>query len=245
MTAFGGFGGQRFPADAVTTAVDLDPGHTAIVGLLEAAINDELADAWAAIVGTLPTDHYLRLFSQIRPVGTASTLEMTPQVMTQYQSQWPVLAVYREGAPRLDWVSLQYRGWTQDWSVDYVIGPLKAQHLGKVGRFVIAVARVIENTITNGYHPAYLSGARQFFGQFSSIDPIGVMGPGIAQSLTDSEPGGYYGLTVTLRTLERRVETDYASATTFETITGYVPVGTGTADVMTEQYTTITVENGS
>lgn len=245
MTNYGGFGGLRFPAPAVVSAADLDPGHTAILGLLEAAINDELGDAWRGIVGGLGSGHYLAQATEIKPVGTPSTFELTPQLMSQFQAQWPVLAVYREGNPKLEWSSTQYRHWIQEWSVDYAIGPLQAAHIPRVGRFVIAVGRLIDNVIVNGYHPAYQNGARQFYGQFASLEPIAITGPGIAQSLTDGEPGGYYGLTVTLRSIERRVETGYANASTFETYTGHVPVGTQTDTTMAEQYLTVTIENGS
>lgn len=240
---YGGFGSQRFPAPAVTNAAALDPGHEAILGLIQAALNAELGDAWRAIVATLPAGHFLSRPASIQPVGYATTIETTPQQFTQVKAAWPLLAVYREGEPEMSWLTTGMRSWKQQWSVDYVIGPIDAAHVNKIGRFAIAVARVINRVITLGYHPDYNSGVCAFFGQFAQIETKSIQGPGVQQSLTEEAGSGYYGLTVTLESIERQIEDGYAATGMVDVDAGYVAVGTATAAPMTEQRTTITIEN--
>lgn len=240
-TDHGGFGAVRFPAPAVGSAQDLDPGQIAILELLEAAINAELGTAWCSIVATLRDEAKLRQSRQ--PVEFASTMELTPQEMTQVVTAWPLLAVYRQGEPEFDQLTLEYDKLTQQWSVDYVIGPLSAAHKVKIGRFCNSVAKLIWRTLDRGYHSAYKGGARQFLGQFTSIKATGVQGPGVAQSLGEESGSGYYGMTVLVETVEREVYDDVAQEGAFETDTGYVPLGTGTAPPLTAIESTLTLVN--
>lgn len=242
---YGGFGAQRFPAPTVASATALDPGHEAIIGLVQTAINSELGDAWRGIVANLSPDHFLVRPSITQPVGSVSSLEPSPQQMTQFKAEWPLLAVYREGDPELTWLTTGMRSWKQQWSVDYVIGPIKAAHVNKIGRFVIAVARVIDRVITLGYHPDYNNGVCAFFGQFTQIETKSIQGPGMSAMLTTESGAGYYGLTVTLESVERQVEDGYAATGMVDVDAGYVAVGTATEPPMTEQYTTVTIENQS
>lgn len=234
MTSFnGGFGSLRFPAPSVDSAAQLDPGHEAIIGLLKTAINSELGNAWTGIVAELDADHYLRR-KELQPVSWTSDLEATPQQLTQFKTEWPILCVYRQGEPELVWLQNSGQSWKQQWSVDWIVGPLKAAHIHKVGRFAISVARCICRTIDLGYHPNYNHGICCFFGQFVQIDSKGVAGPGIQQSLTEESGSGYYGLTVTLETIEREYEDAVAKVGEINTDTNYVKIGTGTSVPLTE-----------
>jgi hypothetical protein len=239
-----GFGATRFPIPGtIDSAYDVDPGQATILGLVEAAINAELGDAWRKMLGELPNTHPLIRGGSTNPVGVASPLEVTPQQMTQWKAAWPVLAAYRQGEPEFSWLSTERRQLKQEWSVDWVIGPLDAGQIIRLGRFTVAVARIVDAVISRGYHPAYKSGARQFFGQFASIETKSVQGPGIAQSLTEESGGGYYGLTVTLESIERDVMDGAAYAGLIDVDNGYVAVGTGTADTLTEIVDSILYEN--
>lgn len=239
---YGGFGAQRFPAPAVTNAALLDPGHEAILGLVHAAINAELGDAWRAIVASLPAGHFLAKPAAIQPVGYATTIETTPQQFAQFKASWPLLSVYREGEPELSWLTTGMRAWKQRWSVDYVIGPIDVAHVNKIGRFAIAAARVIDRVITLGWHPDYNGGVCAFFGQFAQIETKGVQGPGVQQSLTEESGSGYYGLTVTLESVERQVEDGYAAPGMVDVDACYVAVGTATEDPMTAHHATVAIE---
>lgn len=239
-----GFGATRFPIpDTIESAYDVDPGQATILGLIEAAINAELGDAWLKMLGELPANHPLTRDGSTKPVGTALPFEVIPQHMTQWKARWPVLAAYREGEPEFGWMSTERRQLTQQWSVDWIIGPLDAGQIIRLGRFAVAVARIIDAVISRGYHPAYNGGARQFFGQFANIETKSIQGPGIAQSLTEESGGGYYGLTVTLESVEHDVMDGAAYAGLFDVDNGYVAVGTGTADTLTEIVNSIVYEN--
>ena len=244
-----GFGSTRLPSPVVTEGADLDPGQSSILGLLEAAINSETGDAWRGLMGTLRADVFLSKAipnATGLPVGHASRIEVTPAQMTQYSSGWPLLAVYRQGEPELTPMTLGgLDTLKQEWSVDYVVGPLKAGHIVKLSPFCVLVSRAIMVAIMHGYHPDFRGGAKQFAGEFSNIRVKSIQGPALAASLSEEQGSGYYGMTVVVETIERTVLDGYADANTFETYTGYVPVGTGTAAPMVEIFDTVTMEYGT
>lgn len=244
MSSFnGGFGAVRFPAPSVTTGASLDAGHEALLGLLKQAINSELGVAWAATLASLNTDQFVD--GPGTPVCSALPIEATPQQLTQVKAKFPVLCVYREGEPELVWTYGCGQTWKQKWSVDWILGPVTAAHITKLGRFAVSVARVISRAIDLGYHPDFNSGVCQFFGQFAKVDCVGIAGPGVQQSLTEEAGSGYYGITVTLETEEREFEDAIAKEGEIGT-PFYVPIGTGSvSETVDEIYTTIKVGNGS
>jgi hypothetical protein len=209
---YGGFGGLQLPAAAVTSSAVLDPGHEALVGLISTAINSELTSAWRSTIATLGADHFLLRDNCIKPVGYTSTIETTDQQRTQFKAEWPLLSVYREGEPELLYLQNGYQSWKQNWSVDWIIGPLTSPHINKVGRFAIAVARVIMCVIDDGHHPDYQGDVCQFFGQFVVVKTTAIAGPGVQHSMSEDAGSGYYGLTVTLETIERRFDDAVATA---------------------------------
>lgn len=244
-SVYGGFGALRLPAPSVVSATELDPGQEAILGLLECAINSELGEAWRGIVSSLPSTHYLVRAGNALPVQYVSSLELTPQQMTQFRAEWPVLAVYREGEPEFGWLSTQYRKLTQRWSADWIVGPLSAAHINRIGRFAIAVRNTIELAITYGMHPAFAGGHTQFHGQFSEITCVSSQGPGVSRRLTEESGSGYYGLTVEIETVERMVYDGYASAGAVDVDAGYIRPGTATDTPLTEIWIDVEIENES
>lgn len=239
-----GFGALRFPVATAVEGIELDPGQASLLGLIKAAILAELGDTWTSLLATVDNAHPLNAKGNGTPVGTASLLEVTPQQMTQLLSSWPLLAVYRQGEPEFSQHTLGgYDVMRQEWSVDYVLGPLVAAHIIKLGPFCVAVRNVIKTVLMHGYHPTFRNGARQFFGEFVEVKVKSVQGPGLSASLGEEQGAGYYGLTVVVETTERTVLDGYAATGEFETDTGYVPVGTGTADLMDDVVNTITFDN--
>jgi hypothetical protein len=226
---FGGFGGLPLPARAVANAANLDPGHEALIGLIETAINSELTATWRAVTAGLEPDHYLLRNNCVKPVGYACAVETTDQQRTQFKAEWPLLSVYREGDPELVYYQNGYQSWKQNWSVDWIVGPLKTPHINKIGRLAIAVGRVICCVIDDGHHPDYHNDECQFFGQFAAVKSTSVVGPGVQHSMTEDAGSGYYGLTVTLETIERRF--DDATAGSYDRY--YIGATTPTADVIT------------
>jgi hypothetical protein len=250
---FNGFGCTRFPVDPdlvgdAKTAANLDSGQDSIIGLLEAAINADVGDAWKAIALELPMTHYLKSdeLSQSLPVNYTTDSEPNPALTTQQRFSWPCLAVWPSGQPESFELTMALPALRQNWSVVYLIGPLDAAWQRKLGRGMCRlVYRSIQRAIWQGKHPAYENGRRQFFGQFSSIDVKGCDGPGVLEILDKEKNVGYYGIGITLQTVERTVMDDFDEV---EDPTNYAYVPAGTAS-LTQRWTDtrneVSVENGS
>lgn len=239
----GGFGATLFPVETVDNAYELDPGHESLLRLLETAINSECGAAWQSIAARLSPQHYTQRDGVYLPVAMALPMEVSPQEMTQVKATWPILAVYREGEPEFSYLTLNHLALTQRWSCDYIIGPLSASHKLTVGKFAVVVARCIANVIHHGYHPDFRNGVAQFFGEFSSVQVKSIQGPGVAQSLGEESGGGYYGLTVTIETMERTVYDGYAGSNMLDVQTGYVAEGESTEEELTEAWIDVDFEN--
>lgn len=251
-----GFGATRFPLPTVTTGAELDPGAESLLRLLEAAINADAGDAWRSVLGILPPGHFLSKYEN-KPVGTASRTEVSIQNMAQFVARWPLLAVYREGEPTFEPCTTSFGYLVQNWSVDYIIGPLDPGDQKIIGSLCNPIARLIRTVLHHGYHPAYQNGVRQFMGQFSTIGTKAIQGPNVARDLSTGESGvGYFGMTIVVETRERDVLDGYAPIVhapgdetpdvipnSFETVTGYVPAGTGTATVIEEIRNTVNYDN--
>jgi hypothetical protein len=237
---FDGFGCTRFPVnpDLVgddVTAANLDSGQDTIIALLAAAINADVGAAWQRIVQNLPNNHFLMRenLSASQPVNFTTDSEPNPALTTQQLFDWPVLAVWPSGQPEEFELTMAIPALRQNWSIAYLIGPLDAAWQRKLGRGICRlVFRSIQRTIWKGYHPAYMNGQRQFFGQFSEISTKGCEGPGVTEILDKEKNIGYYGLGVTLQTVERTVQDDFDEVEEPANY-GYVPAGTAS---LTQQW---------
>lgn len=250
-TIFDGFGCTRFPVDAALagddgTAANLDGGQDAIIGLLEAAINADLGDAWQMLVGQLPVSHPLRKDLGAKPVSFTTDSEPIPALTTQLVAGWPLLAVWPTGAPEELWLTMSQQALRQDWAVGYIMSPLDVAWQRKIGRgFCRLVYRAIQRAIKWGYHPAYKNGQRQFFGQFSEIKTTGCIGPGVVEILDKEKGIGYYGIQINLQTVERTVQ-DGLDEVDAPYNYGYVPQGTGSLkEDWTRTETSATTDNQS
>jgi hypothetical protein len=208
---YGGFGGTRLPAAAVLSASELDSGHKSLLGLLETAVNAELGAAWRSVLRRVGDGSFLKQYAGQKPVGTVCDFEPTEQQRTQFKGKFPLLAVYREGEPEL-WYPNQYLHQKQTWAIDWILGPITADQIPQLGKFAIAVSRVICRTIEYARHPDFREDVCQFQGEFAHIKPVGVNGPGVQRALSEDAGSGYYGLTVMIETWEREYDTNDASA---------------------------------
>lgn len=192
------FGNLTFPlvaSDFTTTLTPLDPARHELTELFKAAINAEFSEVWEqvatrSLVGTLPVQ---------------DTLEMEPsvQVMQQRKAVFPLLCVHRTGTASLDQITLFEERLTQQWAIDYILGPLDIGDIYKLGDICLAVAKLIRLVIRQRGHAAYQSGALQFFdAHIASIEVKSVEGPGQASFVGDEKSTLYYAVSLTIETVE-------------------------------------------
>lgn len=202
------FGALTLPVEAAdvssaATLTALDPGRDILLGLFKQAIISELGAAW----------------DQVKPgtaLQTAAIVEQTlpfdphPQLARQVQLRFPLLAVYRTGDGQFAEHTLVWDKLTQQWGVDYVLGPLAVEDLRKLGDALPAVAKVIALAIQKRGHPDYDGGAVQFFddaGRFASVRAVSYKtGPALFAPGDDSPV--YYAMSMTLETTEMVADRD-------------------------------------
>jgi hypothetical protein len=210
----GGFGSTLLPVrdttekgEPLSSAGTLDKGKNAILGLLEAAINYECGDAWRSLLQQGDKTFFLRgnATGDAKPVMDIMTVTPNAQNLMERKADWPLLAVYREGEPTHQFETLKLRTSNQDWSVDYIMGPLGVDSQERYGDFVLQVLVVIEEVINQGSHPAYLDDMPVFQGVFSRIDVATTAGPGCSDVTPQEQGSGYFGGSAVLKSIERHV----------------------------------------
>lgn len=224
----GEFGDLDFPVTTsiTTTLTPLDPARERLTALFKAAINAELGTAWTTVTNTLDSGHALYGTS---PVQDTLELAPSPAVMTQRKPAWPLMCVYRSGKATLEPFTMHIDRIVQEWTVDYILGPLDVGDLRKVGDVCIAVAKIIRAVIRRRGHASYDSGALQFFpdkGGLGAIELKSSEGPGQASFAGDESGTLYYALTMTLETVEHLTD-DADEFGAFDAIDFEVGVGSG------------------
>jgi hypothetical protein len=135
---------------------DLDPVRSRLLALFKAALIAELAPAWNRVSGT-PLDGKA-------VVESAVEFEPTKEHLTQFNAEHPVLALHRSGPGVSEAHTLELDKITQPWTLHYILGPLDVAGARKLGDLCqVLVPRVIATVIRRQGHPAYESGALQFF----------------------------------------------------------------------------------
>ncbi len=150
-----------------------DPGADILRGLFTAAINAELTAAWNVVrVGTA--------LATVAPVQDSTYQLPDKALLREAKFQFPLLAVTR-GDWEITEHTLDQEMLKQQWSIDYVLGPLSPEDFRKLGAVLNAVRTVVQQTIRMRGHPTYQSGALQFFdgkGHFASVKLLsGKQGP--------------------------------------------------------------------
>ena len=149
-------GKPSLPVAAPTTGtlVSLDPARDILLDLLAAALNFELADAWAAVVPVTPVH-------TTDPVADKVPFALTEQVMQSRVGKFPMLSVSRaENEPSaIDEFTLWQWRLTQQWDIEYVLGPLTVGDERRLTDILPFAAKVILLTVRQGRHDAYASGA--------------------------------------------------------------------------------------
>lgn len=193
-------GDARFPF----SSSDLNPSEGAItdavqetfLALFKAAINDELGDVFQiASIGTT-------LAGQ-PPVADIWAGPLTPQVMKQRKATFPILAVYRTGTANWTERTLDVLQLTQQWGIDYVMGPLGTAEIERVGRICHKIAILLQLVLWQRGHKSYQGGALQF-GDVSNVTMAWVESHELGQAKFVNDDGSviYYGLSAKMTTLE-------------------------------------------
>lgn len=157
-----GFGGLSLPvsvAGTETTLTSLDQARATLAALFKAAINAELGALWTLAAADSP-------LAGSSPCQATLELAPTAQTMKQWKATgWPLLCIYRDGSGVLEQHTLngQIERLTQPWGLDYILGPVDIGDLRKLGDIFQAVTKVVRLCIRKRGHPAYQSGALQFF----------------------------------------------------------------------------------
>lgn len=162
------FGALELPdtlASVTETLAPLDPGRDILLGLFRQAILSELNAPWQVVTSGTPL------------AGTAVVQDawpgpLSPEIVKARVTQWPCLAVYRTGEATYEEHTLEIDRLTQLWSVDYVLGPLAPEDQRRLRDILVAVPKVLSQTIRGRGHPDYENGALQFFeesGRFASV----------------------------------------------------------------------------
>lgn len=143
----------------------LDPALDKLVELFAAVITAELGAVFdLAKVGTS--------LAGVDVVQTKLPMAPSVAVLQRYKAAMPLLCVCRDGKATWDELTLHEERMTQQWSVDYVVGPLSLDDERKLGSIAVAALKAIRGTVSRGYHPAFEGGAYQFRAAYLGDDVI-------------------------------------------------------------------------
>lgn len=209
-SVFRKFGALSFPLDASTESHlgALDPARDILLDLFAAAITSELEPVWSAAVSDCD------ILVETSPVTQKLPAVPTPEALGQMKTGWPLLCVSRatQAAQFAD-MTLEVRGVTQRWDVDYILCPLALGNLLRIQDVLQAVGKAVDLTIEQGGHRAYRT---QQAGNVTL--PANVLGSGpnccgfwrcavveMALGPASFSQGGpkYYACGLTLETIER------------------------------------------
>lgn len=216
VASYDSLGASRFPltpTDDIQAGIAYDRGLRAIIDLAVAAVEADVGDAWRQ--QTRQLDPSSKLYESETPIATVIEYMPDPQNLTQVSNVWPILAVYREGEAQTEQQTIEYPVFTQQWGLDWIVGPLGPDAQRKIGHFWVQIRNAIWVAMKLGHHWAYQNGAYQFFGIFSELNPVSASGPAISQHLTGQGGSGYFGGSIVLQTKERLVFQSKAQADTF------------------------------
>lgn len=193
-------GGTQFPfsaedIDDVELSIP-DPSQDTLLALFQAAINDELTAAFQKVAAATPLAGKL-------PVADIWPGQLTPQVMKERKSVFPILAVYRTGVPTWTERTLDVLQLNQDWGVDYVLGPLDAGPHQRVGRILQYVIVLLQSVLWQRGHKAYQNGDTQF-GDPNSLSMAWIESHEFGQAKFVGDDSGviYHALSAKMSTIE-------------------------------------------
>lgn len=230
------FGDVDFPIDASDVSDNqlfsaLEPGRDQLLSLFQTAINEELnrSQTYSATSpwGTAATG--TKLESKL-PVADTTYRIISRAPLREREVTFPLLALYRTTFESDEW-TLSIDRITQDWGLDYILGPLDEADYRRLGGALVAVPKFIGAVIRKQGHPAFESGAVQFGagkGHFSTVKlASGIEGP--ASWGQTGEGHEFWACSMVLQTTE--LESLTADGGDFEGATVKLGVGNATEAV--------------
>jgi hypothetical protein len=213
-----------------STLASLDPAQDILLELFKAAINEDLGPAWDdASTGTTLEGRC--------PVETIEPFEPTLEFMQQVKVTFPALFVFPMGEPTGREFSLNLSEMTQQWGVDYILGPFKIEDVRKLGGALRVVQKIISEICRVGSHPAYGLDANEvqanqvIVGEgegtcgFKSFRYVGSTPPGQA-SFGEGAPT-YWATRIVCESTELGDYTDSTIGTTHSGLRFFAGTGTG------------------
>lgn len=182
--ATGGTGATRMLSDAA---------REGMASVFAADIRTRLGDAWAWATTALPPAHPLR---GTRAVETVLQLAPTPDTLGAMRIKFPALAIYREGDATYARRGLKRLQRTQNWGVEYMLGPIGIDDARVIGDACLAAADIIFAAIENRGMTAGVGWPIPV----ASIYVSKSQGPGWAA--VDGQPAPYWGISLSVTTTE-------------------------------------------
>lgn len=198
-------GALRLPllTTGVRDLAPLDPARDIMLALFASAIADELQPVWeAACAGT-------KLANAESPVRRRYPWAPDPKLLTQTETKFPALYVYRHETPvTIEPFTLWQRRVRGRWGVDYFLGALDIGAHGRLSDILIAVGKIVDQVIEDGGHDSYESGARALGNVglgtcgFSTVELIDFRAGGARFADGDKPGPTYLACSITLETTE-------------------------------------------
>ena len=212
MTQFDshGLGARLFPVPAgnLEDGLSLHPGWRAMAELCRDAINDKIGDAWRALMTNLPASSPLRKGDL--PVASLFYFEPRPTELNTLFARAPFLCVYPTGPARVEHHSLSSMRKVQTWDVDLILGMVDAAAERALRPLLIAALDAATMALYLGGDSGHLAGARQFVGQFASVE-VTSSETGVMTAAGGDGTQGYLGGSLKIETTERTVRTQAAA----------------------------------
>jgi hypothetical protein len=156
-------GADALPLEAADIGTELafvDSTQRLLLGLFAAAIAAELDGAYAQVATGFTDNPSL---STSTCVASSHPAELSRELLGVLGVDYPALFVYRAGEQVQEQVTLELLKRSQEWHIDYLLGPLDVGTYRKLEALLkVHVPHVIRRVIERRGHPAYAGGATQW-----------------------------------------------------------------------------------
>lgn len=234
-TIRGGLGAAALPIVASdisdTELAFADQAQLLLLGLLEAAVNAELTDAWTKVCASLPPESLLAA-SEL-PVKTTLTLVPTKEHLSQLAVGWPILSVTRTGESESGFFTVDTRTIRQKWDVTWMLGPVGFAEAAKLQGALAYFCSVVDRVLAQKGHAAYQSGALVLAEDTSPFLAVEVFGLEAGFGRVDEDGPQVLAATVKLEAIERFLPT-FGHLSTIDGITLKEHLKNAGADLLTD-----------